>query len=227
VSNPVDLSMQLLSTSFIEGSTIDATVRATAEDDVMVEGGRVELVRAMAYRYTAWSPYASPFTVPAPDSKVISQAHLHPAGPLIAGQPFGRTVALDIPPDAPGSVQTELVDISWAVHARLRIANSRDAEVTKPIVVLSQARDAAPVADVPPVLEDQVVASLPLADHVGLEASRPLRLEFTLSVPPQPQAPRLRMPNFTLSWMLRGVVDRRLHRDPCVAVEVQAVTIPQ
>ena len=97
MSNPVDLSLQLLSTSFIEGSTIDATVRATAEDDVMVEGGRVELVRAMAYRYTAWSPYASPFTVPAPDSKVISQAHLHPAGPLIAGQPFGRTVALDIP----------------------------------------------------------------------------------------------------------------------------------
>ena len=206
-------------------------------------------------------------------------------------------MALDIPPDGPGSVQAELVEISWAVRARLHPAGSRDAEATTPIVVLSQARDCAPVADAPPVLEDQecavpgleslssrrlvpgvplsgvltvaplrsasargirldlvllehvlhgprltndparnpahedkyaetVVASLPLAGHVGLEASRPLRFEFTLPVPPQLQAPTMRMPNFTLSWLLRGVVDRQLHRDPCVAVELHAMTTP-
>jgi hypothetical protein len=46
-------------------------------------------------------------------------------------------------------------------------------------------------------------------------------------VGPRLPAPTIRMPNFTLSWMLRGVVDRQLHRDPSVAVELQAVTTPQ
>jgi hypothetical protein len=297
VSRSVDLSLQLPDTSFIEGSTIDATVRATAEGDVKAEGGRVELVRTMTYRYTAWSPYASPITVPARDTKVISQAHLPPAGHIVGGRPLIQPVALDIPPDGPGSVQAELVDISWAVHAHLDIAESRDAEVTRPILVRSQARDCAPVADAPPVPEEQgcavlgfeslssrrlapgvplsgvltvaplrsasarsirldlvllehvphgprltddparnpahedkyaetVVATLPLAEHVRLDPSRPPRFEFTLPVPPQLQAPTMRMPNFTLSWMLRGVVDRQLHRDPCVAVELHAVTTP-
>jgi Arrestin (or S-antigen), C-terminal domain len=298
VSTSVDLSVQLPGASFIEGSRMEATVRATAERDLMVEGGRVELVRTMTYRYTAWSPYASPITIPARDTKVISQAHFHPVGPLIRGRPFVQPVTLDIPPDGPGSVQTDLVDISWAVRARLHLAKSREAEVTTPIVVLSQARDCARVAQALPVLEDQgcavlgleslssrrlvpgvplsgvltvaplrsasargirvelvlqehvlhgprltddparnpahedkyadtVVASLPLADHVRLEASRPLRFEFTVPVPAQLPAPTMRMPNFTLSWMLRGVVDRQLHRDLCVAVELQAVTTPQ
>ena len=143
MSKSVDLSVELPGVSFIEGSTIEATVRATAGREVVVEGGRVELVRTMSYRYTAWSPYASPITIPSSDSKVVSQAHFRPAGPLVAGRPFERPVALDIPPDGPGSVQSELVDISWAVHARLHLANSRDAEATRPIVVLSQARDCA------------------------------------------------------------------------------------
>ena len=298
MSKSVDLSVQLPGVSFIEGSTIGATVRATAEREVTVEGGRAELVRTMSYRYTAWSPYASPITIPSSDSKVVSQAHFRPAGPLVGGRPFERPVTLDIPPDGPGSVQAELVEIGWAVHARLHMAKSRDAEVTRPIVVLSQARDCARVAQAPPILEDQgcavlgleslsnrrlvpgvplsgvltvaplrstsargirldlvlvehvlhgprvtddparnpahedkyadtVVASLPLAEHVRLDPSRPLRFEFTVPVPPQLPAPTIRMPNFTLSWMLRGVADRQLHRDPSVAVELQAVTTPQ
>jgi hypothetical protein len=294
----VDLSLELPDISFIEGSTIDATVRATAGREVMVEGGRVELVRTVTYRYTAWSPYASPIAVPARDAGVISQAHFHPASPLIDGQPLVQPVALDIPPEGPGSVQTDLVEIGWAAHARLHLAGSRDAEVTRPIVVLSQARDCAPVADTPPVLEDQgctvigveslssrqlvpgiplsgvltvaplrsasarairvelvllehvlhgprltddparnpahedkyaetVVASLPLAEQVRLDPSRPLRLGFTVPVPPRLPAPTMRTPKFTLSWMLRGVVDRQLRRDPCVAIELHGVTTPQ
>jgi hypothetical protein len=207
-------------------------------------------------------------------------------------------VALDIPPDGPGSVQTDLVEIGWAVQARLHLAKSRDAEVTKPIVVLSQARDCAPVADTPPVPDDQgcavlgleslstrrlvpgvplsgvltvaplrsfsargirvdlvlvehvlrgprltddparnpahedkyadtVVVSLPLAEQVRLDPSRPLRFGFTVPVPARLPAPTMRMADFTLSWMLRGVVDRQLHRDPCVAIELHAVTTPQ
>jgi hypothetical protein len=298
VSKSIDLSLELPDTSFIEGSTIEATVRATAGREVMVEGGRVELVRTMTYRYTAWSPYASPIAIPARNTKVIRQAHFHPASPLVGGQPLVQPVALDIPPGGPGSVQADLVEIGWAVHAHLHMAKSPDAEVTRPIVVLSQARDCAPVAQAPPVLEDQgcavlgieslssrrlvpgvplsgaltvaplrsatargirlelalvehvlhgprltddparnpayedtyadtVVASLPLAEQVRLEASRPLRFEFTVPVPPQLPAPTMRMPNFTLRWLLRGVVDRQLHRDPSVAIELHAVTTPQ
>jgi hypothetical protein len=36
----------------------------------------------------------------------------------------------------------------------------------------------------------------------------------------------MRTPAFSLTWTLRGVVDRQLHRDPCVAVELHAVTTP-
>jgi hypothetical protein len=72
VSRLVDLSLELPDISFIEGPTIDATVRATAGREVMVEGGRVELVRTVTYRYTAWSPYASPIAIPARDADVIS-----------------------------------------------------------------------------------------------------------------------------------------------------------
>jgi hypothetical protein len=74
---------------------------------------------------------------------------------------------------------------------------------------------------------DTVVASLPLAGQVRLDPSRPLRFGFTVPVPPRLSAPTMRMPNFTLSWMLRGVVDRQLRRDPCVAIELHAVTTPQ
>jgi hypothetical protein len=149
MSKSIDLSLELPDTAFIEGSTIQATVRATADREVMVEGGRVELVRTMAYRYTAWSPYASPITIPSRDAKVISQAHFHPARPLVDGQPLVQPVALDIPPDGPGSVQADLVEIGWAVQARLHLARSHDVEATKPIVVLSRARDCAPVAHTP------------------------------------------------------------------------------
>jgi hypothetical protein len=205
-------------------------------------------------------------------------------------------VTLDIPPDGPGSVQTDLVEIGWAVHARLHMASRGTPRWPGPSW-LSQARDCARVAQAPPVLEaqgcavlgleslssrrlvpgvplsgvltvaplrsasargirldlvlvehvlhgprvtddparnpahedkyaDTVVASLPLAEHVRLDPSQPLRFEFTVPVPPQLPAPTTRMPNFTLSWMLRGVVDRQLHRDPSVAVELQAVTTP-
>ena len=76
---------------------------------------------------------------------------------------------------------------------------------------------------------DTVVVSLPLAEQVRLDPSRPLRFGFTVPVPARLPAPTMRMADFTLSWMLRGVVDRQhqLHRDPCVAIELHAVTTPQ
>jgi hypothetical protein len=74
---------------------------------------------------------------------------------------------------------------------------------------------------------ETVVASLPLAEQVRLDPSRPLRFGFTVPVPPRLPAPTMRTPKFTLSWILRGVVDRQLRRDPCVAMELHGVTTPQ
>jgi hypothetical protein len=241
----VDLSVELPGVSFIEGSTIDATVRATAEDDVTVEGGRAELVRTLSYRYTAWSPYASPITIPSSDSKVVSQAHFRPAGPLVAGRPFERPVTLDIPLlEDQGCAVLGLESLSSRrlvpgiplsgilTVAPLRSTSARGIRLD--LVLVEHVLHGPRVTDDParnPAHEDKyadtVVASLPLAEHVQLDPSRPLRFEFTVPVPPQLPAPTIRMPNFSLSWMLRGVVDRQLHRDPCVAVELQAVTTPQ
>jgi hypothetical protein len=88
--------------------------------------GSLELVRTTTYRYTTWSPYASPFTATARSSEVVSQAAVRPVGPLAAGQPLVQPVALAVPPEGPGSVKTELVEIGWAVHARLRVDTSRE-----------------------------------------------------------------------------------------------------
>jgi hypothetical protein len=68
------------------------------------------------------------------------------------------------------------------------------------------------------------VASVPLASHAAFGAGQPRHYEFTVPVPPRLQAPTMRTPNFSLTWMLRAVVDRQLRRDPCVAVELHAVT---
>jgi hypothetical protein len=42
--------------------------------------------------------------------------------------------------------------------------------------------------------------------------------------PERLQAPTMRTAAFSLTWILRGVVDRQLRTDPCVAVELHAVT---
>ena len=293
----VDLDLELPCTSFAEGATVDATVRATVARDLTAAGGSLELVRTITYRYTGWSPYAAPFTATARAAEVVSRASFQPDGPLAAGRTLVWPLTLAVPASGPGSAHTELVEIDWAVHARLRIDQGRDVEATRAITVLSKARDCAAVAHIPPEAEDQgaavlgleslssrrlvpgvplsgvltvqplrslsarsvrvdlvlaehvlhgpwlsddpvrnpaqqdkyaetIVASVSLANHAGLDPGPLLRYEFTLPVPPRLQAPTMRRPAFTLTWMLRGVVDRQLRRDPCVAVELHAVTTP-
>ena len=139
-----DLDLKLPGSSFGEGSTIDATLRATTAGDVVAADGRLELVRSTTWRHTTWNPYATPFTATARNAEVVAQAALRPDGPLAAGRTLVRPVALPVPPEGPGSVQARLVEIGWAVHARLRVDNSRDAEVPRPITVLSARGTARP-----------------------------------------------------------------------------------
>jgi hypothetical protein len=293
----VDLDLELPCRSFAEGARVDATVRATAAREVTASGGSLELVRTITYRYTAWSPYASPFTATARAAEVVSRASFQLDGPLAAGRPRVWPLSLAVPANGPGSAHTELVEIDWAVHARLRIDQGRDVEATTPIRVLSRARDCAAVAHLPPEVEDQgaavlgfeslssrrlvadqplsgvltvqplrpfsarsvrvdlvlaervlhgpwltddparnpdqqekyaetVVASVPLAIHAGFDPGQLLRYEFSVPAPARLQAPTMHTPAFSLTWMLRGMVDRQLRRDPCVAVELHAVTTP-
>jgi len=156
----VDLGLELPGTSFAEGATVDATVRVMAARDVTAAGGSLELVRTITYRYTAWSPYAAPFTAAARAAEVVSRASFQPDGPLAAGRPLARPLTLAVPAGGPGSAHTELVEIDWAVPARLRIDQGRDVEATRPITVLSKARDCAAVAHIPPEVEDQGAAVL-------------------------------------------------------------------
>jgi hypothetical protein len=75
-----------------------------------------------------------------------------------------------------------------------------------------------------PLEEDRtrttVVSSAPVAGHLDLQPGRVLRLPFTLPVPAVLPAPSISAPEFTLRWLLRAVVDRPRHRDPCATVEL-------
>jgi hypothetical protein len=65
-----DLSLELPGSSFVEGSTIDATLRGTPAGDVVAADGRLELVRSTTWGYTTRNPYATlagPGAAPGPD----------------------------------------------------------------------------------------------------------------------------------------------------------------
>ena len=193
-------------------------------------------------------------------------------------------------------MRTGLVDLQWEVTARLRVEKARTTEVTRPVLVLSEAADREQVTERPPTVEEHqcaglsftslssrrlvpgvaldgeltvapvkacevrgirvelvllehvargprastdplrnpayeeadeemVVASVALADRPELDPARPLTFRFSVPVPDRLPAPSMRTEEFSLRWMLRGVVDRPLRADPCVAVEMHGVTM--
>jgi hypothetical protein len=97
MKDQVDLSLELTGASFIEGSTIDATVRATGGRDVIVADGRVELVRTMTYRYLELGTYQW-YPATARSSEVVSHSGFQPNGRPVDGQPLVQPVALVVPP---------------------------------------------------------------------------------------------------------------------------------
>ena len=72
--------------------------------------------------------------------------------------------------------------------------------------------------------KDTLVVSALLAVYLELEPSHPLRIPFTLSVPRILAAPSVQTPEVTLSWVLRGVLDRARRQDPYVEIELRGVT---
>ena len=200
-----ELTVELPTTVYAEGSTIDATVLATADRDVVVTGGDVELVRNVSYRYRQWGCAgggggvgSNPAT--ARHSQVVARSVFHAGGPLPGGQPLVQQVRLLVPSDGPGSVRVELLDISWAVRARLQTKGCRDAKATKHVLVLSEARECAAVAQSAPLVADRgcavlgfeslssrrLVGGLPLSGVLTVAPLRPvtaraLRLDLVLA----------------------------------------------
>lgn len=294
---PVRLELEMPGAVFDEGSRIEATIVVTATRDASVLGGEIELAWHRAYHYRqgtdVWGPYA---TATGRRSNVGDRVVLKPLGHLSPGDRISQRVALRVPAHGPGSVRTGLVDLQWEVTARLRVEKARTTEVTRPVLVLSEAADREQVTERPPTVEEHqcaglsftslssrrlvpgvaldgeltvaplkacdvrgirvelvllehvargprastdplrnpayeeadeemVVASVALADRPELDPARPLTFRFSVPVPDRLPAPSMRTEEFSLRWMLRGVVDRPLRADPCVAVEMHGVTM--
>ncbi len=71
---------------------------------------------------------------------------------------------------------------------------------------------------------DTVLATVGLGEKVRLDPGQPSRFPFSVAVPAQVPSPSIHTPEFTVSWILRGVLDRALHQDPTVEIELHGVT---
>lgn len=71
---------------------------------------------------------------------------------------------------------------------------------------------------------DTEVVVRPLAGRLDLVPGAEVRIPFRLVAPPDLPAPSLSSPTFTLSWLLRAVLDRPLRADPFVEVPLHGRT---
>lgn len=72
--------------------------------------------------------------------------------------------------------------------------------------------------------KDTVVARQVIAHRIELDPSAPVALPFQLKAPSRLPSPSLSTEQFSVSWILRGVVDRALRPDPSVEVELHGAT---
>jgi hypothetical protein len=73
-------------------------------------------------------------------------------------------------------------------------------------------------------LSDTVVARQALAHRIEFDPGVAVALPFLLRAPLRLASPSLRSERFSLSWILRGVVDRALRPDPYVEVQLHGAT---
>jgi hypothetical protein len=138
-----------------EGATLTGTVLADAAGDVNVVGCEVALIRTTTYVYRQGNLYGGAMSVPTRATEVLAARGIPCSGPLRAGSTLTLPFTLEVPADGPGTVAGALVQVQWAVRVRLQVSGSPAKEHTRAIVVLSRARDLAPVADEPPATVDR------------------------------------------------------------------------
>jgi hypothetical protein len=73
---------------------------------------------------------------------------------------------------------------------------------------------------------DTQLASATLAEGLELVPGQPVGLDFVLPVRTSLPAPSVGTPPFTVSWILRGVLERRWRRSPFVELELHGRTLP-
>jgi hypothetical protein len=74
--------------------------------------------------------------------------------------------------------------------------------------------------------EETTVASTAVAAHSDFLTEQPRRFPFRISVPKELPAPSMQTPEFTVTWILRAVLDRALRHDPYVEIEMHGTTTP-
>ena len=185
VEGPVRLELEMPGAVFDEGSRIEATIVVMATRDASVLGGEIELAWHRAYHYRqgtdVWGPYA---TATGRSSNVGDRVVLKPLGHLSPGDRISQRVALRVPAHGPGSVRTGLVDLQWEVTARLRVEKARTTEVTRPVLVLSEAADREQVTERPPTVEEHQCAGLSFTSLSSRRLVPGVALDGELTVAP-------------------------------------------
>ncbi|HET9646759.1 MAG TPA: hypothetical protein VFP34_00820 [Microlunatus sp.] len=70
-----------------------------------------------------------------------------------------------------------------------------------------------------------IAAAAPASDF-EFRPARLHRFPFSITVP-RNCLPLMQTPEFTLTWILRGVLDRTWRPDPTVEIDLEAVTTPE
>lgn len=72
--------------------------------------------------------------------------------------------------------------------------------------------------------EETIVASTAASAHTDFLTDQPRRFPFRITVPEALPAPSMQTPEFTVTWILRAVLDRAMHPDPHVEIEMHGTT---
>jgi hypothetical protein len=157
---PISLDLDLPDRQMTEGSALAGVVLAEAVSDLRALGCEVALVRTTSYVHGQGAIYGGSANVPIRTTEVVEARGLPCAGPLRAGDLLTLPFSMEIPASGPGTVSASLVQVQWAVRARMKADGSPPAETTRPFVVLSRASEQAAVADEPPTTVDRGLAAL-------------------------------------------------------------------
>lgn len=165
---PMAIEVLLREPRVVEGGVAALSLRVTAEQDLTVVGGRVDLVRREDFQHHM----AGMFNVRARHREVVASAPLPGWGRMLAAERLEVAgVELPVPAGSLGSTDGRLIKIGWELRASVATAATIEAVATAELVVLTRALDRAEDARRPPSVADRGCAALAVE---GL-ASRTLR----------------------------------------------------
>lgn len=131
----------------VEGGAAEFSLRVTAEQDLTVAGGRVDLVR----RETFMHHLAGMFNARAKHSTVVASAPVPGWGRMHAAERIEvAAMKLPVPPGSLGTTDGAIISVAWEAVVHIASEGAPEAVVTAPMVVLTRALDCAEDALVPP-----------------------------------------------------------------------------